>query len=163
MPETQQLEPCYEIPFKAYSKLKPGMHFLFVLMIIFFSACIFLPIHDVEGVISRIFSELFVAFFFYLWLFTGVLRKAFVELDGEGITVKTAFFKERLLWSDVALLYSTGNIRICFVSRKKYEKKTNNPSAISTMFSNKYSLVLSLKPFPDIDYEKIVCTIKKMI
>ena len=163
MPEKQLLEPCYSIPFKVNSKMKPSMHLLLISMIVFMTASTFLPFSDTGGIFIVIMAGLMALLFLYLWIFTGILKKGYVALDNDGISVKTASGKNRVLWIDVVMVNEfnfKNNHGIGLVTKQKLEKLENKQNKfLSLMFSGPYSLAVPLNTFSDIDNIKLLNTI----
>ena len=158
----------YPIPFMIRSGYKCGMHLCFIFLIAICTAplsLLFLT-SDIPFIIIAMFTVIDL-FLFYCWFYNGVLKKAYVLLNDEGITVKLIFGKKSIRWTDIAgvqTYYYNHNSFIGILSKQKLRKRKDTfLSFLSALFGGLYSLSIPLKSFPKADPEKLYATIGFMV
>ena len=88
-----------------------------------------MPFADFEGIILKVLFGLFGLFFAYIWLYMGIAKKAFIELNEEGISLKTIFSYKKLKWTDnidVGTYYMNNNTFIGLMSKSNLNKRKDN-------------------------------------
>lgn len=162
MEENKKSE-LYSIPFIIHSSYKFGMHLLLLIFIVLFAAALLFPDNDLSIIIFKVFSLALSLFLAYMWIYMGILKKAFIELTEDEITFKTMFGLKKIQWTDIADVqtYSmSNNFCIGIISKKKLKKRKDNfLTAISDLYGGGYSLSIPLKSFPEVKPEKLYSTI----
>lgn len=163
MDQIQENKECYTLPFITRTSFRRRMHILFLFLIILFIGFASIPADYLLGMFFRLFlfaSGLFLA---YCWVYLGILKKAFLELTEEGITLKTIFHYKMIQWIDIAYVrtyYLQGNLYIGIVSNQKLIiQKDNILTSLSNAFGGGYSLSIPLQLFPAIESQKLYSTI----
>lgn len=163
MEENQKKSGAYPLPFTVHSSYSFGMHILLIIMIIVFVGIAFIPINDLGGIIFRLLSLALGLFMAYAWIYSGVMKKTYLELTEQEILFKTMFTSKKLKWSDIVDLgtFSMNNASfIGIMSKETIKKRKNNfLTSLSENLGGGYTIAIPLKSFPKAQPEKLFATI----
>ena len=158
MEENKRSNECYSIPYSIHSSYRLKTHVVLLLTICMCGICLLIPsmLFSILGLVLGLFLML-------IWIYMGILKKAFIELTEDEITYKTLFGGKTLRWCDIANVetYCTNNNSfIGIISNEKLENQKNNfLTALFIGMGGGYSLSLPLASFSKADPEKLYSTI----
>ena len=152
----------YSIPYIAHSKMEIWMQILNFILILTFSAILFLPSDGDAGFIfAKIVLGLADVFFFYNWVYSAVLKKSSICLDEQGITLKS-YHTKRVTWAELEAVQTYEVNRAVFIgliAKNRHAPK----NLLVQLFRSEYVLSISTRLFADTDPEKLFATISYMI
>ncbi len=151
----------YPLPFIVHSRFKWQIHLLSFIMNAFFISALFIPVKAEQSICVRLLYSVCILFFTFTWLHIGILRKPYVEVNAEGVSVKMLFKINRVTWEEIVYLQeyvSKLNHGIGFMTKQKQdENKTKGK--LYVLLTSPYSLSFTNYTFPDIDMDKMLSTI----
>jgi hypothetical protein len=159
----------YLIPLKKTSGYKLTFHFLSISLIVIFAAFVLIPLGtDTEVILLKVFFAVFSIFFLYIWLYTGIFKKQYLELTDDYIRIRTAFGTKTIKWNqvqDIQVFTQSHNTMLGIILKEKARKRKETFwNLINDMFGGMFSVRIPLSQFPDIDIEKLYSTmINKLI
>lgn len=162
MKKTQTNGDLYPIPYTARCKMGLFLQMLIFLLVLIFSAVLWIPNNgDPELVFYKTMAVFLDLLFLTTWIYNGILKKSFIHLDEQGITLKN-FSTKRVNWVDVefAQTYEQNHNAFIGLIPKKHPVKRN---PIARFFQSEYSLSISLRLFSAVDPEKLFATISFLI
>jgi hypothetical protein len=153
----------YPIPYKVRSKFKISMHLLFIVIISIFAASSFIRTNDMNGIILKYLSPILVFMLAIPWIYTGILKKGYIELSDEGICIKTIFSTQKIKWIDIYNVFTTSTAKngaIHIISKQSLKKKKASIlHSFTNLFTGKDKFIIPLQMFPDVKPEKLFSTI----
>lgn len=163
----------YPFPTVIRSGMKPAMHVLFLFFtVLFFAFPVFL-IHAgrYDSDLTKIFCSLIFAvcglFLLFSWLYFGVLKRGYIRLEDDGLTVKTFAWAKHAQWADIgaAQPYTIKNSRCIGIATKQKLKKQKDTflHSLSAAYGGNFSFTISLSYFPEAEEEKLYATICSMM
>lgn len=162
MENIQEDRSRYSIPYVMHSSYNIKMHILFIFLILFFSALLFIPGNDFELIIAKFLSAILDLFFLYSWFYIGILKKSAILLDNQGISFKSAYGSKKVSWVDIqyAQTYEMShNTFIGLISKNRPMKQ----NFLAQLFNNNYALSIPLRIFSTVNAEKLFVTISYRI
>ncbi|GLC30384.1 hypothetical protein [Clostridium omnivorum] len=154
----------YSLPYKVNSSLKWYRHLLYALMAVVFIGIAFIPIEDNKLVIVyKLICGFFGLFLGYIWFYSGVLKKQYLELTEEHIKYKTVFGTKKAKWIeiyDIQVYTQSHNTMLGIVLKEKMRKRKDSfKTLLSDLFGGKYSIAISFMLFPNTNFEQLYTTI----
>jgi hypothetical protein len=153
----------YSIPIKIRSGLKWTFHLLYFFVTAIFGGAFFIPLDKgKEAIFMKGFSALLVILFLYTWIFIGILRRSYLELNEKDIKIKTIFGSKKVNWSeiqDIQVFTQSHNTMVGIVLKEKTKKqKQSFWNELNDLFGGRYSVRIPLSQFPSIDIERLYFT-----
>ena len=159
----------YSIPFLMKSRIKWHHHLLYILLIVIFATFVLIPMgKDIGIIILKGFFMVISIFFIYFWFYNGILRKQYLELTQDDITIKSAFGTRTIKWNqvnDVQVFTQNHNTMLGIILKEKVKnRKQTFWNSINDMYGGMFSVRIVLSQFPDINIETLYSTmINKLI
>lgn len=159
----------YSIPYKQYSRLKPAYHVLYLFCTVLFIGLFFLFIKEkgIEAIFFKIFSITFFLLFLSMWIFLGIIRKAYVELTEDAIKIRSFFKTSIINWKDIFDIgvYKQGyNTMFGIITKAKAKKRKDYfLTLLNDLFAGPYSAAIALGLYPDVDVERFYFTITNKV
>lgn len=152
----------YSIPFSIKSRYKWPMHLLNILLIVIFAAFVLMPLEDTVIIIFKVFFIVISIFILYVWLYTGIFKKQYLELTEDDIRIKTAFGTKTIKWNevyDIQVFTQSHNTMLGIILKEKVRKRKETFwNLINDMYGGMFSVKIGLSLFPDIDIETLYST-----
>lgn len=154
----------YPIPFKTQSGYKWTFHLLIIFLIVIFLGFVLIPLgKDIEVILLKILFAIIGAFYFYIWLFTGVLKKQYFELTEDNIRIKALFRLIEIRWNqiyDVQVFTQSHNTILGIVLKEKVRKRKETFwNLINDMYGGMFTVRIAFSQYPHIDIERLYSTI----
>jgi len=93
-------ENLYPIPFMVRSGFKVKMHIIFLFCNALFVVILFTSLPW----ILKILDSIILLFLLFCWIYIGILRKSYMVLDENEITIKSLLKIKKINWSDMAFI-----------------------------------------------------------
>ena len=153
----------YSIPFLMKSSIKWNQHLQYIFLIGIFVAFVLVPMGTGIGfIILKVFFMAISIFFLYFWLYIGILKKQYLELTQDDITIKSAFGTRTIKWNqvnDVQVFTQNHNTMLGIILKDKVKnRKETFWNSINDMYGGMFSVRIVLNQFPDINIETLYST-----
>ena len=153
----------YSIPFKMKSGYKWTFHLLNIFLIAIFAAFVLIPLGtDTEVIILKVFFSALSIFFLYIWSYTGIFKKQYLELTESDIRIRTAFGTKKINWNevhDIQVFTQSHNTMLGIMLKEKVRKRKETFwNLINDMYGGMFSVRIGLSQFPDVDIEMLYST-----
>lgn len=154
----------YTLPFKSYSSLRLGLHFLYVIMFLMFGGFVFIPFDNgIEGVFFRTMFAFIAITIGCLWFYTGILKKQYIEVTDDYFKYKSLFITKKINWDeiyDVQVFTQNYNTFIGIALKEKLRKRKESFwSMINDMYGGMYSVRVIMGQFSEVNIERLYGTI----
>lgn len=155
----------YAIPSVFRSEFKLWMHIVFVILIVFMWGVVVLPLDGLEVAVLKILFAFLGLFFLAGWLYTGMLKKAHIELTENVLRVKTMFSSKQIPWSEIESIQEYRQSYASYIGVISKDHKFGNGifmAGLGRLLNGNYALTIPMGSFPKLNSDKLSETIMKM-
>lgn len=153
----------YSIPFSIRSRYNWRSQLSNIFLIAIFTIFVLMPLGtDAKIIVLKVLSTVILILFLYIWIYTGILKKQYLELTEDDIIIKTPFGTKTIKWNqvhDIEVFTQSHNTMLGIILKEKVRNhKQTFWTLINDMCGGMFSVRIALSQFPDINIETLYTT-----